>query len=204
MLTVHAFTFNPVQENTYIVYNAEKQCCIIDPGCYFASEEAALKRFISDNPFESEAGGDLASSARKSVSKLLSEQLNRLSSNVKGVELSFDLKSYDDYSQGSAQAQTELELGVQKSLLNDRLIVKVSGNVNVEGETNKQSSLTDYIGDVALEYKLTADGRLRVTGFRNSNYDIIDGELIETGAGVIYIKDYDSFLELFKPNAKKK
>jgi hypothetical protein len=163
-----------------------------------------LQRFISDNPFESQAGGDLASSARKSVSKVLSDQLNKLSSNVKGVELSFDLKSYDDYSQGGdAEARTELELGVSKSLLNDRLVVKVSGNVNVEGETNKQSSLTDFIGDLALEYKLTEDGRFRVTGFRNSNYDMINGDLIETGAGLIYIKDYDSFQELFKSNSKK-
>lgn len=163
-----------------------------------------LKRFISDNPFDNRAGGSLASSARKSVSKLLSEQLNRLSSNVKGVELSFDVKSYDDYSQGNAEAQTELELGVSKSLMNDRLVVKVSGNVNIEGETQQQNSITDYIGDLALEYKLTKDGRLRVTGFRNSNYDLIDGDLIETGAGLIYIKDYDSFKELFKANQKQK
>jgi translocation and assembly module TamB len=158
-----------------------------------------LKRFISDNPFESEAGGDLASSARKSVSKLLSEQLNKLSSNVKGVELSFDLKSYEDASKGG-KAQTDLELGVSKSLMNDRLVVKVSGNVNLEGEQNEQNSITDYVGDLALEYKLTEDGRFRITGFRNSNYDIIDGDLIETGAGLIYIKDYDTLKELFKPN----
>jgi translocation and assembly module TamB len=162
-----------------------------------------LKRFISNNPFDSEGGGDLASSARKSVSKLLSEQLNKLSSNVKGIELTFDLKSYEDATRGG-QAQTDLELGISKSLMNDRLVVKVSGNVNVEGEANQQSSITDYIGDLALEYKLTADGRLRVTGFRNSNYDMIDGDLIETGAGLIYIKDYDSFMELFRPNAKNK
>jgi hypothetical protein len=162
-----------------------------------------LKRFISDNPFESEAGGDLGGSARKSVSNLLSEQLNKLSSNVKGIELSFDLESYEDYTRGG-KAQTDLELGLSKSLMNDRLVVKVSGNVNIEGETESQSSLTDFIGDLALEYKLTEDGRFRVTGFRNSNYDMIDGDLIETGAGLIYIKDYDSFKELFKPNAKKK
>jgi translocation and assembly module TamB len=162
-----------------------------------------LKRFISDNPFESEGGGDLASSARKSVSKLLSEQLNKLSSNVKGVELSFDLKSYEDATRGG-QVQTDLELGVSKSLMNDRLIVKVSGNVNLEGEQQEQSSITDFIGDLALEYKLTEDGRLRVTGFRNSNYDMIDGDLIETGAGLIYIKDYDSFRELFKSNEATK
>lgn len=46
MLSVKAFTFNPVQENTYLLYNAEKQCCIIDPGCYFPEEEQELKKFI--------------------------------------------------------------------------------------------------------------------------------------------------------------
>ncbi|HEX6332954.1 MAG TPA: MBL fold metallo-hydrolase [Flavisolibacter sp.] len=47
MLTVQPFTFNPVQENTYILYNEQLQCCIIDPGCYFASEEKELRDFIS-------------------------------------------------------------------------------------------------------------------------------------------------------------
>ena len=42
MLNVQSFTFNPVQENTYILYNETNDCCIIDPGCYFASEEAGI------------------------------------------------------------------------------------------------------------------------------------------------------------------
>ena len=49
MLTVQPFTFNPVQENTYVVYNEKGECCIIDPGCYFASEEKALTDFIEHN-----------------------------------------------------------------------------------------------------------------------------------------------------------
>lgn len=49
MLTVQSFTFNPVQENTYVVYNENRECCIIDPGCYFASEEQALKDFVVKN-----------------------------------------------------------------------------------------------------------------------------------------------------------
>jgi hypothetical protein len=160
-----------------------------------------LKRFISDDPFENQAGGGFASTARTSVSKLLSEQLNRLSENIKGVELSFDIKSYEDYSSGQSEGQTELQLGVSKTLLNDRLVVKLSGNIDIEGE-NSNRDATDYIGDLALEYKLTPDGRFRITGFRNSNYDMIDGELTETGAGLIYVKDYDSLNELFKSNAE--
>jgi glyoxylase-like metal-dependent hydrolase (beta-lactamase superfamily II) len=49
MLTVQPFTFNPIQENTYILYNEKGDCCIIDPGCYFAAEEQALKGFIEQN-----------------------------------------------------------------------------------------------------------------------------------------------------------
>lgn len=162
-----------------------------------------LRRFISDDPFTSQVGGGLESTARRSVSKVLSDQLNRLSQNIKGIELSFDIKSYEDYSGGAAEGQTELELGVSKSLLNDRLVVKLSGNVDIEGR-NSNRQATDYIGDLALEYKLTPDGRIRITGFRNSNYDMIDGELIETGAGLIYIKDYNALSELFKANAAKK
>ena len=48
MLHIHQFTFNPVQENTYVLYNEKGAACIIDPGCYFSSEEQALKNFIQN------------------------------------------------------------------------------------------------------------------------------------------------------------
>jgi len=46
MLTVKPFTFSPVQENTYVVYNESGDCGIIDPGCYFGNERNELKEFI--------------------------------------------------------------------------------------------------------------------------------------------------------------
>ena len=46
MLALKAFTFNPVQENTYVLYNEKKECCIIDPGCYFDKEKEELKTYI--------------------------------------------------------------------------------------------------------------------------------------------------------------
>ncbi len=162
-----------------------------------------LKRFIADDPFENQGPGGLESTARSSVSKILSEQLNRLGEKIKGVELSFDIKSYEDYSSGQGQGQTQLQLGVSKSLFNDRLVVKLSGNIDLEGR-NSNRQATDYIGDLALEYKITPDGRLRITGFRNSDYDMIDGELLETGTGLIYVKDYNTLSELFKADAEKK
>ena len=46
MLRVKVFTFNPVEENTYVLSNDEKECCIIDPGCYFKEEKDELRNFI--------------------------------------------------------------------------------------------------------------------------------------------------------------
>lgn len=46
MLSVKTFTFNPVQENTYLLYNEKKECCIIDPGCYFPEENQQLQSAI--------------------------------------------------------------------------------------------------------------------------------------------------------------
>jgi hypothetical protein len=161
-----------------------------------------LKRFVADNPFESSTGGGVSNTARTSVSRVLSEQLNRLSQNVKGVQLSVDIKSYEMASTEGAQGRTRAQLGVSKSLFGDRLVVKLSGNVDIEGEDAGSGNVSDYIGDLALEYKMTEDGRFRITGFRNSNYDMIDGELTETGAGIIYIKDYNTLRELFKANEK--
>ena|SRR5688572_17886860 len=46
MLHVKGFTFNPVQENTYVLYNDESECCIIDPGCYFQEEKDELRNYL--------------------------------------------------------------------------------------------------------------------------------------------------------------
>jgi len=46
MLKIKHFTFNPVQENTYVLFNEKDACCIIDPGCYFGNERRTLEEFI--------------------------------------------------------------------------------------------------------------------------------------------------------------
>jgi hydroxyacylglutathione hydrolase len=49
MLTVKRFIFNPVQENTYVVFNGKDACAIIDPGCYFPEEKGILSAWIKEN-----------------------------------------------------------------------------------------------------------------------------------------------------------
>ncbi|MEP6646729.1 MAG: MBL fold metallo-hydrolase [Saprospiraceae bacterium] len=47
-LTVHFQTFNPFEENTYIIGSEEGNCIIIDPGCSDEMEKKELVRVISD------------------------------------------------------------------------------------------------------------------------------------------------------------
>lgn len=49
MLHVKVFVFNPVQQNTYILYNNAGKAIIVDPGCYFTTEQEKLKQFLTDN-----------------------------------------------------------------------------------------------------------------------------------------------------------
>ena len=49
MLTIQAFPFNPFSENTYVVFNEEKDAYIIDPGNFTDEETDTLEKFIADN-----------------------------------------------------------------------------------------------------------------------------------------------------------
>jgi len=49
MLQAKVFTFSPLQENTYILYNEENACCVIDPGCYFENERRELENYLKEN-----------------------------------------------------------------------------------------------------------------------------------------------------------
>ncbi|MBC7451640.1 MAG: MBL fold metallo-hydrolase [Cytophagales bacterium] len=47
MIHVDTLTFNPLQENTYVVYDDAGACMIVDPGCYELSEQQELTDFIT-------------------------------------------------------------------------------------------------------------------------------------------------------------
>ena len=48
-MKVKCFTFNPFQENTYILHDNTNECVIIDPGCSNVNEQIELINFIKSN-----------------------------------------------------------------------------------------------------------------------------------------------------------
>ncbi|MGE4512483.1 MAG: translocation/assembly module TamB domain-containing protein [Chryseobacterium sp.] len=165
-----------------------------------------LNRFIGENPFESGAGLSGEMMARQSVSKILSQQLNNLASDlIKGVDLNFDLESSEDYSSGAKNTRTDLNVDISKKLLNDRLKVSVGSNFGLEGEARQNENMTNIAGDVTVDYSLSKDGRYMLRAYRKNEYQVaLQGQIVETGLGFIITLDYDKFRDIFQKSRNKK
>ncbi|MBW1656861.1 translocation/assembly module TamB domain-containing protein [Flavobacterium quisquiliarum] len=166
-----------------------------------------LNRFVGENPFQSESGGVNAESfARQSVSKILSQQLNNLAGElITGFEVNFDLESSEDYTSGTMQNRTDLNVEVSKKLLDDRLKVTVGSSFGVEGAERANEESTNIAGDVALDYQLTKDGRYIVRAYRKNQYQVaVEGQVVETGVAFIITMSYNKFRELFHRTEKEK
>ncbi|WP_144283647.1 translocation/assembly module TamB domain-containing protein [Chryseobacterium echinoideorum] len=159
-----------------------------------------LNRFIGENPFQSNSGLSAETMARQSVSKILSQQLNNLASDlIKGVDLNFDLESTEDYSTGTQNTRTDLNVDVSKRLLNDRLKVSVGSNFGLEGETRQNENTTNIAGDVTIDYALSRDGRYTLRAYRKNEYQVaLQGQIVETGLGFVITLDYDKFRDIFR------
>ena len=169
-----------------------------------------LNRFVEENPFASSGGGgfNAGTMARQSVSKILSEQLNSLAADlISGVDVNFDLASSEDYTTGTMENRTDLNVSLSKQLLNDRLRVTVGSNFELEGpqQTNRRSN--NIAGNVALDYMLSKDGRYLLRAYRKNDYEgQLEGYIIETGLNFIISFDYNKFRNLFrkKPERQRK
>ncbi|WP_205500124.1 translocation/assembly module TamB domain-containing protein [Rufibacter psychrotolerans] len=170
-----------------------------------------LGRFMAQDPLASSGGGGINSALRGSASKVLSDQLNALTGQyLGGLGLELGLNSYDDYSSGEAQSRTDLNVAMQRQLLNERLTIRFGTDIPLggsdQGGTNPNTGTTSgFAGDVSVEYSVTKDGRLRLRAFRNNSYEgFLDGQLQRTGISLLFVREYDSLADLFKNTGKAK
>lgn len=164
-----------------------------------------LNRFIAENPFESGTSTDAAYIARQSVSRFMSEQLNRFANDlVNGLELTFDLQSTEDYTTGQKRDKTDLNVAASKRLLNDRLTITVGNNFELEGQTQTNNENTSLVpGNLAADYQLSPDGRYKVRIYRrNENESMVQAYSVETGVSFIVTLEYNKFKNIFRKRNK--
>jgi translocation and assembly module TamB len=138
--------------------------------------------------------------ARQSISKILTEQLNALAGNVLGsVGLNFGLSS-DQLSTVDGEAyRTNLNVGVKKSFLNDRVKVSVAKNFELENSSGIDQNSAELLDNIEVGYNITADGRYIVKIYRNSQFQtVLEGFVLETGVSFVLTSEYDNVKELFK------
>lgn len=49
MTSIKTFTFNPFQENTYLIINEKKECWFVDPGMFSTAENDEMLNYIKKN-----------------------------------------------------------------------------------------------------------------------------------------------------------
>jgi translocation and assembly module TamB len=170
-----------------------------------------LGRFVSDDPFSSAAAQSVGFSAVQSVSTFIGEQLNSAASKlVKGVDLTVDLPTTEDYTTGTMRQRTDLNVAASKRVLNDRLKLTVGNDFEVEGPQPNNSSQSSLPSNLAADYMLSSDGRYTVRVYRsNYNEGPLEGYVTETGVNFIISVDYNRFKTIFmrsksiKQRAKK-
>ncbi len=138
----------------------------------------------------------VANQARNSASQILSQQLNALSDKlIAGVDLNFDLESYGG---AAGEGNTDLNIDLAKSFANDRVIVRVGSTIALENNSSAAQNSNALMTNVALEYKITPDGRYRFKAYRKTDLeDIVVGRITRSGAGVLFQRDFDRWENLF-------
>ncbi|WP_452221778.1 translocation/assembly module TamB domain-containing protein [Lacinutrix salivirga] len=158
-----------------------------------------LNRFYPEPGSDGSTGG-FATVARDNLNDAVSDQLNMFSNKLlgnSGFELDFGLDSYTDYQGNAPQDRTQLNIAAQKRLFNDRLVVRVGSEVDLQGSSSTGEE-TPLIGNVSLEYLLTKNGRYKLKGFRRNEFEnVIDGQTIVSGIGLIFTQEFNQFSELW-------
>ena len=159
-----------------------------------------LNRFYPEGTSDGSGGGTLGI-ARDNLNNALSDQLNLLSNNLlgdSGIALDFGLDTFTDYQGDSPQERTQLDIAAETTFMDDRLVVSVGSEVDIQGSSQQPGEANPLIGNVSIEYLITEDGRWRLKGFRRNSFEnFIEGQVIVSGIALIFTREFNEFRELW-------
>ncbi len=141
-------------------------------------------------------------SAGNALNNFLQNEINNIAGQALNTAVEVNV-GMEQNTRDDGSTRTDYSFKFSKRLFSDRLNIIIGGKISADGsETSNESGA--YIDDVSLEWRLDNGGTRYVRVFHEKNYDnLIEGELIENGAGIVLRKKLDNLSELFIFKKKK-
>ncbi len=133
------------------------------------------------------------------INQFWESQLNQLTkSAIKGIDFSIGIDTFTGATaEGGEKTYTSFTYEVRKQMFHDRGSVMVSGRVNDNSPMSSQSSTV--IENFIFEYSLDSARSKFLKVYRQQNYeDLLEGEVIKSGVGFIYRKNYDRLSDIWR------
>ncbi|WP_418992282.1 translocation/assembly module TamB domain-containing protein [Alistipes sp.] len=108
------------------------------------------------------------------------------------------------YRPKSELTSDEVDFGLSKSLINNRLFVEVEGNYLIDNKQAVNSSMSNFMGEAYITYLIDRAGTLKFKAFTQTidRFDENQG-LQETGIGIYYKEDFNNFRD-FRRRVKER
>ncbi len=132
------------------------------------------------------------------LNSFLQNEINNIAgSALKSVDISLGMEQYDQNGSGAGGQRTDFSFRFAKRFYNDKISIILGGRVSTGKDVNTGQS-QQFIDNVSIEYRLDNSGTRYIKLFHNKNYEsLLEGEIIETGAGIVLRKKMLRLRELF-------
>lgn len=147
------------------------------------------------------SGNAALSTASAALNSLIDRELEGITSGLKHTKVDVGVDTYDD----GGQSHTDVSLKVSQSFFHDRVRVTVGGKVSTGNDDLQQDQSAATLGDVSVDWMIRKDGSQYLDLFRRTNYqNILEGQVIEMGAGYVQERSAYRFLDLFSPSVTRR
>lgn len=137
--------------------------------------------------------------ANAAVSSIINKQIESAFGSV-APQVNLGIDTYDTEAGGQ---RTEYSVKVSQTF-GDRFRATIGGKVS-QGASAAGRSNGAQLGDISFEWLIKKDGSHYLRLFRKTNYEsILEGEIVETGAGYVHETSGYRFRDLLIPASKKR
>lgn len=168
-----------------------------------AEERAKLAvSMLVTGMYLSGSGGKMNMNMGNALSSFLQSEINNIAgSALKTVDISFGMNTYDGNGNAGGGTRTDYSFRFAKRFYNDRIRVILGGRISTGADINNGQA-QPFIDNISVEYRLDNSGSRYVKLFHDKNYEsLLEGEIIETGGGIVLRRKMMRLKELF--NFKK-